>query len=122
PASSPGMPALRDVTTCVKRSPDTLVPAPKTIAFGSSQTGRFLRTFLYYGFNGDEKGQQVLDGVMAHIAGGARLSLNLRGAQPTALSMYEIAPFPLTPGAQRDPIRGANAGRPRNQRARGAQH
>ena len=80
PVSGLGMAAFRDVATWVKRSPDALARAPKTIAFGSSQSGRFLRTFLYYGFNSDEQGQQVFDGVMAHIAGGARLSLNERGA------------------------------------------
>jgi len=121
PVSGLGMAAFRDVTTWVKRSPDALVHAPKTIAFGSSQSGRFLRTFLYYGFNSDEKGQQVFDGVMAHIAGGARLSLNLRGAEPTALSMYEIATFPFAPAAQRDPIGGVNEGLLENDRARGNQ-
>jgi hypothetical protein len=121
PISGLGMAAFRDVATWVKRSPDALVHAPKTIAFGSSQSGRFLRTFLYYGFNSDEKGQQVFDGVMAHIAGGARLSLNLRGAEPTALSMYEIATFPFAPAAQRDPIGGVNEGLLENERARGNQ-
>jgi hypothetical protein len=121
PVSGLGMAAFRDVAAWVKRSPDTLARAPKTIAFGSSQSGRFLRTFLYYGFNSDEKGQQVFDGVMAHIAGGARLSLNLRGAEPTALSMYEIATFPFSPAAQRDPISGVNEGLLENDRARGNQ-
>ena len=121
PVSGLGMAAFRDVATWVKRSPDALVKAPKAIAFGSSQSGRFLRTFLYYGFNNDEKGQQVFDGVMAHIAGGARLSLNLRGAEPTALSMYEIATFPFTPSAHRDPISGVNEGLLDNERARSNQ-
>ena len=57
-------------------------------AYGSSQSGRFLRTFLYDGFNADEKGRQVFDGVMAHIAGAARLSINEPSATPNALSMY----------------------------------
>jgi hypothetical protein len=121
PVSGLGMAAFRDVATWVKRSPDALARAPRTIAFGSSQSGRFLRTFLYYGFNSDEKGQQVFDGVMAHIAGGARLSLNLRGAEPTALSMYEIATFPFTPTAQRDPISGVSEGLLENERAKGTQ-
>ena len=121
PVSGLGMAAFRDVATWVKRSPDALARAPKTIAFGSSQSGRFLRTFLYDGFNSDEKGRQVFDGVMAHIAGGARLSVNLRGAEPTALSMYEIATFPFTPTAQRDPISGISEGLLDNERARGTQ-
>jgi hypothetical protein len=121
PVSGLGMAAFRDVAAWVKRSSDAIASAPKAIAFGSSQSGRFLRTFLYYGFNSDEKGQQVFDGVMAHIAGGARLSLNLRGAEPTALSMYEIATFPFSAAAQRDPISGVNEGLLENDRARGNQ-
>jgi alpha/beta hydrolase family protein len=121
PVSGLGMAAFRDVATWVKRSPDALVKVPKTIAWGSSQSGRFLRTFLYYGFNSDEKNQQVFDGVMAHIAGGARLSLNLRGAEPTALTMYEIATFPFAPNAQRDPISGVTEGLLENERARATQ-
>ena len=38
-------------------------------AFGSSQSGRFLRDFLYQGFNTDEGNRQVFDAVMANIAG-----------------------------------------------------
>ena len=41
----------------------------RAYAFGISQSGRFLRTFLYYGFNRDEKGRRVFDGVMADVAG-----------------------------------------------------
>jgi len=121
PISGLGMAAFRDVATWVRHTPDALASAPKTIAFGSSQSGRFLRTFLYYGFNNDEKGRQVFDGVMAHIAGGARLSLNLRGAEPTALSMYEIATFPFAPAAQRDPISGVSEGLLDNERAKSNQ-
>ena len=58
---------------------------------------------------------------MAHIAGGARLSLNLRGAEPTALSMFAIATFPFTPTSQRDPISGASEGLLENERARANQ-
>jgi hypothetical protein len=121
PVSGLGMAAFRDVAAWVKRAPGALVRVPKCIAFGSSQSGRFLRTFLYYGFNSDENGQQVFDGVMAHIAGGARLSLNLRGAEPTALTMYEIATFPFAPGTDRDPVSGVNEGLLDNDRARANQ-
>ncbi|MEK7753589.1 MAG: alpha/beta hydrolase domain-containing protein, partial [Acidobacteriota bacterium] len=41
----------------------------RAIGFGTSQSGRFLRTFLYYGFNQDEQGRRVFDGVWAHVAG-----------------------------------------------------
>ena len=80
PVSGAGLAAFRDTASWLKYQPDALARARYTYAWGSSQSGRFLRTFLYYGFNSDEKGRQVFDGVMAHIAGGARLSVNERGA------------------------------------------
>ena len=118
PVSGLGMAAFRDVATWVKHAPDALARAPKTIAWGSSQSGRFLRTFLYNGFNSDEHGEQVFDGVMAHIAGAAKLSLNVRGATPTALSMFTIATYPFAATADRDPISGAREGLLDNDRAR----
>src|SRR5207237_8027416 len=36
-------------------------------AFGVSQSGRFLRHLLYQGFNVDEKGRRVFDGLMPHV-------------------------------------------------------
>ena len=33
----------------------------RAIGFGTSQSGRFLRTFLYYGFNQDERERRVFD-------------------------------------------------------------
>ena len=55
----------------------------RAYGYGASQSGRFLRTFLYYGFNADEKGRKVFDGVLAHVAGAGRGSFNLRFAQPS---------------------------------------
>ncbi len=55
----------------------------RVLGFGSSQSGRFLRTFLYYGFNADEQSRQVFDGVWAHVAGAGRGSFNHRFAQPS---------------------------------------
>jgi len=52
-------------------------------AFGVSQSGRFLRHFLYQGFNVDEKGRRVFDGLMPHVAGGGLGFFNHRFAQPT---------------------------------------
>ena len=74
----------------------------RAYGFGQSQSGRFLRKFLYDGFNADEKGRQVFDGVMAHVAGGGRGSFNERFAQPSRDShpflntMYQVDTFPFT--------------------------
>lgn len=118
PIAGLGMAAFRDVAAWVRRSPNALARAQYAIAFGSSQSGRFLRTFMYYGFNTDERGNQVFDGIWGHIAGGARLSLNERGATPTALSMWKATAFPFANAALRDPITGRTEGLLENDRAR----
>jgi hypothetical protein len=54
-------------------------------AFGASQSGRYLRQFLYLGLNEDEQARMVFDGVLVHIAGGKRGGdFNQRFGQPSA--------------------------------------
>jgi hypothetical protein len=55
----------------------------RAIGFGVSQSGRFLRAYLYDGFNADEKQRRVFDGVWAQVAGAGRGSFNERFAQPS---------------------------------------
>ena len=43
-----------------------------SLGFGISQSGRFLRTFLYEGFNLDEQGRKVFDGIWADAGGAGR--------------------------------------------------
>lgn len=121
PVSGLGLAAYRDLASWVKHAPEAVATAKTLIGFGSSQSGRFLRTFLYDGFNTDEQGRQVLDGVMVHIAGAARLSINVRGAQPTALSMYSTTQFPYATTAERDPVSRRTDGLLDNARARATQ-
>jgi hypothetical protein len=52
-------------------------------AWGASQSGRFLRTFLNLDLNLDEEGGEVLDGVIPHVAGGMRGEFNQRFGQPS---------------------------------------
>src|SRR6202158_337567 len=118
PIARVGLAAFRDTASWLKYQPDALATARYTYAYGSSQSGRFLRTFLYYGFNSDEKGRQVFDGVMAHIAGAARLSLNERGATPNTLGMFNATAFPFADAAQHDPMGGRTEGLIDNERAR----
>ena len=128
PVTGVGLAAFRDTTSWLKYG-GTLTsnsggaalnvgPMRHAIAFGSSQSGRFLRTFMYYGFNTDEKGRKVYDGVMAHIAGAARLSINERTATPNGLAMFTATGFPFSDRAQRDPISGKTEGLLENERAR----
>jgi hypothetical protein len=86
------------------------------IAIGSSQSGRFLRKFIYDGFNADEQGQRVFDGVWAHVSGGGRGSFNHRFAQPSRDArpffnfLYPTDIFPFTLQTQTDPETGLTDG------------
>ncbi len=88
----------------------------RTIAFGISQSGRFLRTFLYYGYNRDEQGRIAFDGIMSHVAGGGRGSFNHRFAQPSRDAhpymnfLHPTDIFPFSDKAQRDPETGREDG------------
>lgn len=88
----------------------------RAIAFGISQSGRFLRTFLYYGFNEDERGRIAFDGVMSHVAGGGRGSFNHRFAQPSRDAhpymnfLHPTDIFPFTGREQLDPETGRRDG------------
>lgn len=53
-----------------------------TIGFGTSQSAMVLRAMLLGGFNADEKGRRVFDGIFANVAGGRRSSFH-RFAQPS---------------------------------------
>jgi hypothetical protein len=78
--------------------------------FGVSQSGRFLRHFLYQGFNVDEKGRKVFDGLMPHVAGGGLGFFNHRFAQPNRHNgqhedhLYPADVFPFTYGDSTDPF------------------
>ncbi|HTM50986.1 MAG TPA: alpha/beta hydrolase domain-containing protein [Bryobacteraceae bacterium] len=88
----------------------------RAYAVGTSQSGRFLRTFLYFGFNGDEKGGIVFDGVMPHVAGAGRGSFNIRFGQPSRDGhpfmnlLYPTDIFPFTDVSQTDPETGISDG------------
>jgi hypothetical protein len=118
PVAGAGLAAFRDTASWLKYRPEALATARYAYSYGTSQSGRFLRTFLYYGFNTDEQGRQVFDGILAHIAGGARLSLNERSATPNSLAMFSATAFPFSDPAQRDPLSGKTEGLLENPRAK----
>ncbi|MBI3262856.1 MAG: hypothetical protein HYZ58_06870 [Acidobacteria bacterium] len=121
PVVGVGPAAIRDAISRLKYGSAEALSIPsgvikRAIAFGVSQSGRFLRTYLYYGFNEDEGHRKVFDGVMAHVAGAGRGSFNLRFAQPSRdghpfLNLfYPTDIFPFTDLAQTDPESGATDG------------
>jgi hypothetical protein len=82
----------------------------RALGFGVSQSGRFLRNFVYLGFNRDEKDRKVFDGLMPHVAGGGLGFFNHRFAQPTRHNgqheehLYPGDAFPFTYGPAVDPF------------------
>ena len=52
------------------------------MAFGISQSGRYLRHHIELGMNGDENGKRVFDGVLAHISGAGKVFANHEFAEP----------------------------------------
>ncbi len=121
PIGGLGFAAVRDASAWVKHTPDALASARYLYTFGSSQSGRFLRTFLYQGFNTDEQGRQVFDGVMAHIAGSSRIVLNRRASTPTTLAMFTATAYPFADNAVPDPVSRQSEGLLDNPRARANQ-
>lgn len=103
-----GMAGIRDLISFLKHGGEETLLADQSrfikraIGFGTSQSGRFLRTFLYDGFNADEKGRIVFDGLWPHVAGAGRGSFNVRFAQPSRDAQpyrnffYPVDIFPFT--------------------------
>lgn len=107
PVAGVGMAAIRDVASAIKNgSPVVPVRGRYLHVFGSSQSGRFLRQFLYDGFNVDEQGRKVFDGMMPHIAGAGRGDFNQRFSQAVGLDQFDALKFPFTDAPQTDPASG----------------
>jgi len=92
-----GFAAWRDVGAFFKHAQaddvGTLNPIAKTVTHsigrGVSQSGNYLRGWLHLGFNRDEAGAPVHDGLWPIIAG-RRIALNFRWAQPDGvLELYQ---------------------------------
>jgi hypothetical protein len=116
-----GLAAVRDVASWIKYADTATIHTDHLVSFGLSQSGRFLRNFLYLGFNEDEQGRQVFDGMMPHIAGASRIDLNRRGAEPVSQGQYSATAYPFTDAAPVDPVSGATDGLLDNDRARATQ-
>jgi hypothetical protein len=115
-----GFTAVRDLVSALKYgggehnplAAPARSPFRAAYGFGVSQSGRFLREFLYWGLNEDEQGRKVFDGVIPHVAGGGLGSFNHRFAQPTRHAAqhdhadYPPDRFPFSYEDQCDPLSG----------------
>ena len=92
PVHGIGFAATRDLVAYLRRgAADNPLGATvrHTIAQGNSQSGNYLRSFLNLGFNQDESGRRVFDGMNPNIAA-RQLAMNIRfGAPSGAAEMYE---------------------------------
>jgi len=111
-----GFAAVRDFASYAKHASDAIAPAQRVYGEGISQNGRFLRNFIYDGFNADEDGRIALDGVLAHVAGAGRGSFNYRfaqpsrDAQPTSSIFFPTDIFPFTDEPETDPLTKESSG------------
>ena len=116
-----GLAAIRDVASFFHRA-NSIAGNPiagaihYTLLNGISQSGRLLRTYLNLGFNLDDDGQQVFDGMQPHI-GAVENYINIRFSQPGRLAgtqhtekQYPGPDSPLTYARRLDPLLGEPRG------------
>lgn len=118
-----GFAALRDVGAFLKfeqadaagRPNPVWRPGQKTIVLGTSQSGRFIRSYLHLGFNRDEQGRVAFDGAKPHIGGGL-MPLNVRFGHPGRAwgdqidHLYQAYDFPFHYARLEDPVTGRTQG------------
>jgi len=112
-------PAVRDLVAFLS-SADSLNPLLDAngacpirwrLAYGSSQCGRFLRNFLYQGFNRAPDGRRVFDGMLSNVPGCRMGFFNYRHAQPSrSWGFYPNFDFPFTDLPTTDPVTGKRGG------------
>ena len=115
-----GLAATRDVVSYLRYDPASAEllgrPPSHALGFGISQAGRYLRDHIAQGFNRDEAGRRVFDGVLAHTAGIGRVFLNQPFAQPFRTNTqhedhdFPENDFPFSPAAMSDPVTGRSGG------------
>ncbi|WP_091741293.1 alpha/beta hydrolase domain-containing protein [Phenylobacterium immobile] len=81
------------------------------LAFGVSQSGRFLRQMVYDGFCQDFEGRNLFDGLLIHTGGARLLESNWRLGQAVYNGWDAVsATFPFTDVTQTDPVTGITDG------------
>jgi len=104
--------ALDDAGTANPLADAGRVALDRALAHGTSQSGRYLRDFVYRGFNEDESNRIVFDGINPHVAT-VRMFLNHRFAQPNRMvhighgfMYFPDVSFPYAYETQTDPFTG----------------
>jgi len=115
PVGGLGLLATRDAVAFLKYETAADNPCAGDVEYaytlGVSQSGRFLRHFLYLGLNQDERDRMVFDGLIPHVAGAKHGEFNHRFAQPgSQASRSPNNLFPFSDAAQTDPETGRTDG------------
>ena len=103
---------LRHAAKDDRGQPNPVAGLDTALCQGISSSGMYYRDYLYFGFNEDEHGRRVCDGMHIHVAGAQRLFLNYRFAQPNPFTQQHrerYVPdvnFPVRYASGRDPVSG----------------
>ncbi len=82
------------------------------MAFGGSQSGRYLRHYIELGMNKDARGRRVFDGMLSHTAGAGKVFANHTFAEPDRTGtqhedhLYPENWFPFSTASTTDPLTG----------------
>jgi hypothetical protein len=120
-----GLAATRDLVSFLRHraSDDFGNPNPlagnvrHTFSFSISQPSRTLNDFLAFGFNQDERGARVIDGMLKWTGAGNGVQINYRFAQPDRTErnrqnhLYPEGIFPFAYPVTTDHLSGRRAGR-----------
>ena len=119
-----GFAATRDLISFLRHATQDDVGTPNPVANsiqwalarGNSQSGRYLKGLIYWGFNQDEDGRIVFDGASPHISGAHAIASNDRFGDSNATGrsyqrhLSAKMDFPFTYEVRFDPISGKTDG------------
>ena len=115
-----GLAATRDVVSFLRHDTSDMNPLRGGIQFaiahGSSQSGRYLKGFTYWGFNEDEAGRMVFEGIQPKISGAHAIASNDRFGDTNATGrsyqrhLSAKMEFPFTYAVRFDPLSGLTDG------------
>ena len=119
-----GFAAVRDFNSFLRYAADSAGTGnplagdvTRIYTFAVSQPARMLNDFRNLGFNEDENGKIVFDGLLQWIAAGDGINMNYRFSQPGRTErnrqdqLYVEGVFPFADQRSTDPITGKTAGR-----------
>ena len=105
-----GLVAIRDFISGMRYGTDSRIEY--VLGAGTSQSAMALRALIYEGFNADEKGRRVFDGMLPHVAGGRRATFE-RFTQPSRTagplrnaSLSTTDQFPYSDAEDTEPATG----------------